>query len=76
MASTPREWPNNAREARDQAAEAANDAITTLLPVLKNISGMGKEEILQRVAIALNANQTIARLLESQGAQTRPPTFR
>lgn len=66
-----REWPNNAREARDQAAEAAVVIIRSLEPLVD-----GREftqlEVLRRQAKALAAAQNIARLLKAVGAQTRP----
>jgi hypothetical protein len=75
MATKPRDWPANAKEARDQTAEAANHALRVLNPILNEFlyGKMAREEVIARVAIAINANQTIARLMESQGAQTQPP---
>jgi hypothetical protein len=66
-----REWANNAKEARDRSAEEACKAIRLLEPILER-SDMTREELLLRVAKALNASQTIARLLEKVGAQTQP----
>ena len=74
MPTTPRVWPNNARAARDRSAEEANRVITALQPIVNN--QLPAEEVVRRIAIALNATHTIARLLESQGAPTRPPEFK
>jgi hypothetical protein len=71
MPTKPREWPNNAREARDRAAEEANKAIRALSPMLDR--QMTQEEVIRRTAIALNSSHTIARLMENNGAQTTPP---
>lgn len=72
MSDKPREWPNVARDARDRAAEAAVMAIRALEPVVVGSRPMTETERLHRAAVALNALQTIARLLESVGAPTRP----
>jgi hypothetical protein len=72
MATNPRDWPNNAKSARDQSSEQANRALRALRPVLDRYNTMAKEELLHRVAIAIDADQTIARLLERQGAPTLP----
>ena len=66
-----RSWPNNAKEARDRAAEEAVRAIHALRPLLSG-QRFTAEEIVRRVAVALDAAQMIARLMEGQGAQTRP----
>jgi hypothetical protein len=71
MSDRPREWPNVAKEARDQAAEQAVRAIHALAPLID-----GREvcelERFKREAIALNCLQTIIRLMEMVGAPTRP----
>lgn len=71
MATQPRPWPNNAKEARDRAAEEAARGLRALQVILS-----GKEvtetERIRRIAIAVDAFQTILRWLESVGAQTRP----
>lgn len=71
MTTKPREWPNAAKEARDRAAEAAVRGLRALQPLLD-----GKEvveiERIRRIAVAMDSFQSILRLLESQGAQTRP----
>lgn len=72
MTTKRREWPENAKEARNQSSEQANRALRALRPVLERYTTMNKEELIHRVAIAIDANQTIARLLERQGAPTEP----
>jgi hypothetical protein len=72
MATSPRDWPNNARIARDQSSEQANRALRALKPILERYTEMTKEELIARIAIAIDANQTIARHLERQGAPTLP----
>jgi hypothetical protein len=67
----PREWPNVAKEARDRAAEEAARGLRAIRPLLD-----GKEvteiEKIRRIGVAIDAFQTILRLLENVGAQTRP----
>lgn len=70
MPTTPREWPNNARECRDRASEEAARALRALRPLLDRPTT--QEDLIRRIAIAIDANQTIARLLEAQGAPTKP----
>ena len=72
MSHQPREWPNNARDARDRAAEAAVEGIRTLEPLVHGERSFGEQERFQREARALNLFQRITRLLESVGACTRP----
>jgi hypothetical protein len=71
MATTPREWPNQAKDARDRAAEAANNGLYWLVPMLDQ-QPMTEAERIRRIGIAISDFHTIARLLESVGAQTRP----
>ena len=70
MSSKPREWPNTAREARDQAAEQAMRGLRALKPLVEQ--DVTLEEKYRRLAVAIDSLQMIARLLEAQGAQTRP----
>lgn len=70
MTDKPREWPNLAKEVRDRAAEEACKGIRSLAPLLEG--DKTKEEEIRRICIAIVSLQTIARLLESVGAQTRP----
>lgn len=71
MTDHPREWPNVAREARDRTAEAAVMQIQELEPIVQGRM-MTETELLRHAAKALNLAQRIARLMESQGACTRP----
>lgn len=64
-----RAWPNNAREARDRAAE---EAVRGIRALVTNGRDFTETERLRRAASALDALQTIVRFLESVGAQTRP----
>lgn len=68
-----RDWPNNARENRDRAAEALNDAVRELAPLVVGRVQFDRSEILRRQASALYAMQTALRLLEQVGAQTTVP---
>lgn len=72
MSNAPREWPNNARDARDCSAEKAVEGIRLLLPIVKGFKDMPDIEKLQRVSLALDNYHTIARKLEQVGACTRP----
>lgn len=66
----PREWPNSAKEARDRSAEEAIRALRAIEPLLEK--EVTEAEKIRRLAIAVHALQTILRLLEREGAQTRP----
>lgn len=66
----PRNWPNNAKEVRDRSAEEASRALRAIEPLLEK-EGTETERI-RKLAIAIHSLQTILRLLESVGAQTRP----
>lgn len=71
MSDKPRDWPNNAKAARDQAAEAAIGGIKALEPVVSGERSLTESERIRREAQALNALQRIARLMEGAGAPTR-----
>ena len=71
MSDKPRPWPNVAREARDQAAEAALRAVRALEPVVRGERAFTETERLRREAVALAAAQTIAMLLSQVGAPVR-----
>lgn len=70
--TTPKRWPNWAKEARDRSAEEAVRGIRALRPLVNGSKPLDQTEILRRQAIALDALQSIARFLENVGAQTRP----
>jgi hypothetical protein len=66
----PRDWPNSAKEARDRSAEEAIRALNAIGPLLEK--EVTETEKIRRLAITVNCLQTILRLLEREGAQTRP----
>lgn len=70
MTDKPRPWPNTAKEVRDRSSEEACKGLRALMPLLEGEKT--REEELRRICIAIVSFQTIARLLESVGAQTRP----
>ena len=72
MSDRPRPWPNVAKEARDRSAEEAQRIVKLLGPLVEDGRTFTETDRLRRAASALNAAQTILRLLEAQGAQTRP----
>ncbi len=72
MSDKARPWPNNAREARDRAAEEIAAAARELEPLINGERQFTETERLRREASALNHAQTALRFLESVGAQTRP----
>jgi hypothetical protein len=72
MSDQPRPWPNVAKEARDRAAEEAQRIVHLLGPLMDDERTFTETDRLRRAASSLNAAQTILRLLEAQGAQTRP----
>lgn len=72
MSDKPRPWPNNAKDARDRAAEAAQTGLANLIPLVEGARQFTDLERLRKEANALNALYTILRLLESVGACTRP----
>jgi len=63
-----REWPNNAREARDQAAEHFAAIISLVRPLLD----FSDPVVIVRVGRILDHAQNGIRHLEHSGAQTRP----
>jgi len=71
MTHPPRPWPNVAKETRDRAAEAAQEGVRALEPII-NGEQLSEAEKMRRTGKALNLFQRIARLLESVGAETRP----
>ncbi len=66
-----RHWPNNAKEARDRAAEECVEIRRRLLQVLLN-PNMPREAMAQEVGLALDSANTALRHLEGAGAQTKP----
>ena len=72
MTDAPRPWPNVAKEARDRSAEEAQRIVHQLQPLVDDERPFTETDRLRRVSSALNAAEIILRLLEGQGAQTRP----
>lgn len=66
----PREWPNAAKEARDQAAEHAQAALVALRPLIDRTPPDPAFTVAS--ARAMFHTQQALRLLERAGAQTRP----
>ena len=66
MTDKPKPWPYAAADARDRAAEAAVEAITTLTETEIDC------DRLRRLTRAITDLYSIVRLLESVGAKTRP----
>lgn len=64
----PRPFPNNAKEARDQAAEGINNIIRIVRPLIKH----NDQVVVVRAGMILDQAQNALRHLESVGAQTRP----
>ena len=70
MSSKPREWPNMAKEARDRSAELANDGYWMMRDFFQK--DFTETEKLRRYAKAMDYFQSICRILENVGAETRP----
>ena len=69
--TVPRDWPNNAAEARDRAAEYSVSALRELRPI---IAGMRITEAdqMRRVGLAVSYLAEITRMMEAVGAKTNP----
>lgn len=72
--TTPRPWPNNARAARDRAAEEMVVTMRILDQLLRRVeNGQFTRAGLERsILYAYKHSQTAVRHLESVGAQTVP----
>lgn len=66
-----REWPNAAKEARDQTAEHAQAASKALRPLIEQPQS-DPAFVISSVAKAMYHTQLVLRLMEGVGAQTRP----
>ena len=66
--TTAREWPNRAKNARDNTAKRAVAGIKALQPILTG--KLPQEEIVRRVAIGTENMQHIARMMEAVGARS------
>ncbi len=71
MSDKPRDWPNLAKEMRDQAAEAALDGIRALNPVLLSEREFTEIDRLRREMTALQALHRIFTLMAQAGAPVR-----
>ncbi len=65
-----RPWPNNARYLRDETAMQAVRGARALRPLVEG-SRCTSEELLRRLALALDSLQTIHRLMLQAGAPVR-----
>lgn len=68
----PREWPDNAKEARDSAAENISAGLKLIRQVLKHNGELTNEDKVRALSLAAMHLQDALRWLESAGAQTRP----
>ncbi len=71
MSHSPRDWPNLAKEMRDQAAEAAVDGIRALNPVLIGEREFTEIDRLRREFTAVQALHKIFTLMAQAGAPVR-----
>lgn len=69
MTDKPRPWPNYAAEARDRSSEEAQVIVHQASGAIELTDN---PEVLKRLARIVRAAGTILRLLEGQGAKTRP----
>lgn len=70
MSNKPKPWPYQAADARDQSAEAAAVIVREAEAGLEQTSD---PNLLKRLGRILASANVVLRLLESQGAKTRPP---
>ena len=69
--TAPRDWPNNAGEARDRAAEASVAGLRALKPIVTGMN-ITEADLVRRVAVAAHNLEHIARMMEAMGAKTDP----
>lgn len=69
MTDKPKPWPLNAAEARDRSAEEAQAIVKQATESLEMTNDPG---LLRKIGRMLASANTILRLLEGQGARTRP----
>jgi hypothetical protein len=72
MTNKPRDWPNVARDARDEAATEAMRGIRALGPIVRNERPVTETDRLRGEATALASLQRIAWLMAYAGAPVRP----
>lgn len=70
MATPRKPWPDSAIHARDESAEAANEIVFILAPLLE-IDGP-EHDLYRTIGRAIDRAHTICRLLEREGAPTLP----
>lgn len=66
--TSPRPWPNNARAARDEAAESLAHIISLVRPLINSSDRV----VIVRAGRILDHAQNALRHLEAVGAQTAP----
>ena len=70
MSDKPKPWPYQAAEARDRSAEEAQAIAKQSEEALEMTNDPG---LLKKIGKILASANVILRLMESQGAKTRPP---
>ena len=69
MTNKPKPWPYQAAEARDRSAEEAQRVVNQAGEALEMTNDAA---VLKKLGKILQSANTILRLLEGQGAKTRP----
>lgn len=69
--TAPRDWPNNAAEARDRAAEYSVEALRELRPIIAGLR-ITEADQMRRVGLAVSYLAEITRMMEAVGAKTNP----
>ncbi len=69
--TAPRDWPNNAAEARDRAAEYSVDAMRQLEPIIEGMH-LTDEDKMRRIGVVAVRLVEITRMMEAVGAKTSP----
>lgn len=70
--TTQREWPNNARNARDHAAEEIVRSLRMTWELIENGGYLTTDDRVRLLSLALHHQQNALRWLESVGAPTHP----
>jgi hypothetical protein len=70
MSDKPKPWPYQAAEARDRSAEEAQVIVKNAEDALEMTNDPG---LLRKLGRIVASGNVILRLLEGQGAKTRPP---
>jgi hypothetical protein len=71
MSDKPREWGNQAKEQRDQAAEAAIRGLRALEPLVNEDRTFTENERWRREAVARDCLKTVLLLMVQAGAPVR-----